>query len=122
MPFKLLRDGIDSLAKRAGYIPVAEMKAALAAKDAVEQELRHKTRNLEHQIFCRDRLEKELAWLKELQLAHANRESGTQRAVAHLDRITTNLLDMMKDVWPDALHLANEGNQDDTTVEVDRLD
>jgi len=111
MPFRLIKSGVNFLARWAGYVPISEMEAALQAKDATEQELRHKTRGLEQQIYYRDRLEKELDWLKELELAHARKESGTQRAVEELDRITNNLLDMMRDVWPDALQL------EDTAVE-----
>lgn len=102
MPLKLIRDCTTAVFRRMGYVPISEMRAALAEKDKVEQELRHKTRNLEQQVIHRDRLESELGFLRELELAHARNESGTQQAVDKLDKITGNLIAMMQSVWPEA--------------------
>ncbi len=105
MPFKLMREVIKVTARRLGYVPLAEMAAALAERDKIELELQHKTRNLQSQLVLRAQLEKQIAFLQELELAHARNESGTQQAVDKLDKITSNLLDMMKSVWPEAYNL-----------------
>lgn len=108
MPVKLVRDCATYMFRWMGYVPISEMQAALAEKDKVEQELRLKTRNLEAQIVHRDRLENELAFLRELELAHATNSSGTQQAVEKLDKITNNLLEMMQSVWPEAITLTDD--------------
>ncbi len=104
------------LAKRFGLVPLAEMQAALAEKERIETELRHRTRNLEHQVCLRDRLEKEVTFLRELQLAHARNESDTHKAVTRLDDITNNLIDMMKNVWPAAHALDDESVDSEPSV------
>lgn len=102
MPFRIPARLFDAVVRKLGYVPAAEMAAALADKEKLEGELRHKNSNLRHQIYLRDRLEKEVEFLRQLELAHANRESGIQRACARIDTIADNLLDYMKSVWPDA--------------------
>lgn len=105
MPLKLMRDCTNYLARRAGYVPAAEMEQALAERDKIQEELLLKTRNLQSQILLRDRMEQEVNFLRELQLAHARNESGTQQAVEKLDNITKNLVAMMQSVWPEAYSL-----------------
>lgn len=118
MPHRIPAKLFDKVARLCGYVPATEMAAALAEKEKLEGELRHKNANLRSNIYLRDRLEKEVEFLRRLELAHANKESGTQQAVERIDAITDRLLEFMQSVWPEAhdLHFSLEADQpaDDT--------
>ena len=103
MPFRIPGRILDTLVRAAGYVPVAEMHAALAKAAELEGELRHKNANLRNNIMLRDRLENELQFMRELELAHAKKESGVQQAVDRIDNITGKLLEMMQATWPAAI-------------------
>lgn len=96
----------DKLARKAGYVTRVEMQVAVATvvaeKDRLEGELKHKNKNLQNTIYLRDRLEREVEFLRQLELAHAREESGTQQAVAKMDAVAEKLLEYMRSVWPDA--------------------
>lgn len=98
MPFRVLSAAMDNVARRLGYVPKHEHDQLIA-------KLEHKTRNLEAQIVYRDRLEKEIGFLRELELIHARKESGTQQAVQKLEDITSRLTVLMQDNWPSELLL-----------------
>lgn len=106
----LLGNVVRSVARVAGFVPIAEMRAKLAEKDAqlattdgVEKEFRHAQRNLEHQLVLQDRMDREIAFLRELQLAHLKEDSDTQRAVSKIEAIADQLQAMMQDTWPAAI-------------------
>lgn len=99
----------EYIAQRLGYVHQqdvdAQITAIVAAKDEVEKTLREKTRTLEYQLMMRDRLENEVGYLRDLQLAHARNSAGVCNAVARMDLITGKLREMMQSVWPDAVLL-----------------
>lgn len=105
----------DKVARKCGYVTRNEMQAAvtavLAEKNTLEGELKHKNRNLQNQITLRDRLEREIEFLRQLELAHAKKESGVQQAVSRIDAITGNLLAFMQSVWPEAHALDHDPTQ-----------
>lgn len=78
-----------------------EFDALIARQREVEQKLRHTNRNLEHQLTLRDRLEKEVGFLRELELAKARKDSEVHRAIDRLDAITGTLERFFQATWPD---------------------
>lgn len=118
MPFRFPARVFDAIARRLGYVPRAEMVAALAAKDRIEQSLLHKTRGLQQQVSLRNRLENEVQFLRELELARASGNSGVQQAVDRIDAIASNLLGFMQSVWPEAHDLELPGQETEETKEV----
>lgn len=95
----------DRVLLKCGYVPAAKMRAAIAAMSQVEQALRHKTRNLEHQILLHKRLEKEVAFLRQIELFRAGNYSDTQKAVDKLDAVSVNLdklITILREVYPEA--------------------
>ncbi len=111
MPIKLCKAAVDHVARRVGYVPKVEMDNAIKAKELIERQLRHKSRDLEHTIMLRDELKRQLGCLEAVVLAHAAKDSGTQRAVEKLDHITTNLMMMMRDGWP------HQGSDSDVSLD-----
>lgn len=99
----------DKLARHAGYVTRAEMDAAVTVvideKNKLEGELRHKNNNLRNQVYLRDRLEREVEFLRQLELAHARQESPVQKAVERIDAVTNKMLEFMQSVWPEAHNL-----------------
>jgi hypothetical protein len=94
----------------AGFVPIEELQKLQSekAKEAadmgeVEKELRHVQKNLEHQIILRDRMDREIAFLRAMQLAHKAEDSGIQKAVSKMEAITNQLQTMMQDTWPAAI-------------------
>lgn len=115
MPISYL---FDLVARRAGYVRRKEMTAAVDAvtrdKELTENELRHKTRSLEHQIALRDRLEREVEFMRELELAQTRGDSRTQRSIGRLDRAIDFLLENLRETWPSAYEftLSTEATQE----------
>lgn len=100
----------DAVARKAGYVPVAELTKLRSEKDQeasdmgeVAKELRHVQRNLEHQIALRDRMDVEIAFLRAMQLSHKTEDSGIQKAVSRMESIANQLETMMQDTWPAAI-------------------
>jgi hypothetical protein len=112
----------DKVARWAGYVPRSEADEAVskitAEKHQLAGELRHKNSNLRSQIMLRDRLENELQFLRDLELAHAKKESGVQQAVDRMDAITGTLLEYMKTVWPDTPDLGQATEETRETAAV----
>lgn len=107
MPFKLIGRTVGRLADRwarqFGYVPVSELAALTAERNTIEQNLVLKTRNLEHTIEVRDRMDKEIEFLRALQLAHVNEETDLQKAVITLESTIAQLQTLMQDTWPAAI-------------------
>ncbi len=95
---RLVRGFMNWFARRAGYVPAADLAKAVAASDKANRAL----------ATANDALRNEVLYLRVLQLAHAKRESGVTQAVDKLDTITASLHQMMMDVWPDAYLLDAE--------------
>lgn len=107
---------LPALARKLGYVRQTEMDAAIAAlntqlavqkallddKERITNELWHANTHFNSQGAARDRMEQEIAFLRELELTHARRDSSVCKAVDRFDEIAANLLTMMRDVWPDA--------------------
>jgi len=93
---------IDRFIRHLGYVPKSEMDDALVGRDKIERELRHSKRDLQNQLYLRDRLEKEVGFLRELELARVRNNTATQQAVARLDAATDKLEELMENTWPAA--------------------
>ena len=103
MVFKFIGRVVDRIARKAGYVPVAQLAAVIAEKEKTETELRHKTRNLEYTIETRNRMDQEIAFLRLLQLKQARGDSDTSKAVCRLEAVTAQLTGLMQDTWPAAI-------------------
>lgn len=103
MSFKVVGRIVDWCARRAGYVPAAEVAAALAERNGMEHMLLQKTHNLEQTIAMRNRMDEEISFLRALQLAHSNQSTGVQRAVSTLETTVAHLQALMQDTWPAAV-------------------
>lgn len=109
-----LKAALDRFLNRLGYVSAAALvrqahehaEALRQRHDAqakVEQELRHSKRNLEHQLAYRALLEKDVEFLRTLELARVSSYGGVQQATETMDRCTTRLVELMQAHYPDAI-------------------
>lgn len=108
MPRGYFKSLADRIARKCGYVPVADFLVMVDTKDKAEATTRHKVKNLEQQIMYRDTLERELQLLRENQKLQADNNSGLQLAVGRLDAIGDRLAATMREIRQD-YHM-----QDDT--------
>lgn len=92
-----MRAWVDRLIFYLGYVPRSVMDAELAERTKVEHELRRSKRDLEEQLSCRKLLEDQVSFLRELQLAHARKDSATQQAINRLDTLVGELSGIMEE-------------------------
>lgn len=107
MKFQVLSDACNRVASYLGYVPVAQLVAALEAHARVEKELLARVESLELTLSVRGQLTNAVTEIAAVQATNTRNASDTQKAVDKLDGISRSLLDMMKDTWPAAYDLEN---------------
>jgi hypothetical protein len=109
--FDAVRHALHTALRRFGYVTIEEVRVILEAKNQVEEQLLHKTRNLEHQLGIRGRLESEIEFLRKLELHRRANTSIVQQAADRLDSVADQLIELAREHWPDAYFLRTTAEQ-----------
>jgi hypothetical protein len=82
--------------KLAGYVPSADVDLATAA---LECDVQHKDRSLEHEVLLRARADREVEFLRQLTTALVAESPVVRDAIDRLDRATNALDKFVREQW-----------------------
>jgi hypothetical protein len=105
-----LRRLLAAVMRRIGYVRAVDLDDLQVRHDQVRsgydqmvRALRHSKRDLEHQLLWRARTEREIEFLRQLEIARVNNDTTFMQAVARMDTACGRIESFMEDTWPQAI-------------------